>query len=216
MRWPVYIYYLLMCCCFIASLSALRIFRVRLLAIYLFFSILVEILAEMVGVGGSHHFFLYHFFNIVEYLFVTWILADGLPPNRKQLRQIMLGSIVLYTLVSLWVSLRIDGLQHFPSVGTNIESVGIIAGCLVSFLTLEPKEDIPIHRRSVFWITLAFFVYFTGTFCFNSLYNTLLNSARHTAELLFSLINSLFNYFLYIFLIIGIKWSRQERKYSER
>jgi len=216
MHWLVYLYYLLMVLCFIASLFYLKSFKIRLLAILLFFSIAVEILAEIAGVAGTHHFFLYHFYNIIEYFFVSWILTACLPPARQALKKLILGSSAIYALLSLWISFSIEGLENFPSIGTNIESVALIVWCLVCFWKLEPADNIPIQQRSDFWIILAFFLYFAGTFCFNSLYNTLLASEKKMAQLLFSIINSIFNYILYICLIIGIRCLYREEKYSEQ
>jgi hypothetical protein len=216
MRWPVYLYYLFMSICFIESMLYLKYFKIRLLAILLFFSILVEVLSEYIGVAGSRHFYLYHFYNIVEYILVTWILFTCMGNNKSHIRIFLLFSMILFTFLSLWISFEIETLNKFPSIGTNIESVGVIVWCVIAFWKIEPVDDIPIHKRSDFWIILAFFIYFSGTFCFNSIYNYLLNSHKKTAESLFSIINSFFNYLLYIFLIIGIKCFRTERKYSEQ
>jgi hypothetical protein len=216
MRWPVYLYYLFMIVCFIDSLFYFKYFKIRLLAILLFFSILVEVLSEWIGVAGSDHFFLYHFYNILEYVWVTWILFACINNSKNYLRIFLIISMILYACLSLWISYEIEDLHKFPSISTNIESVGVIIWCLIGFWKIEPINDIPIQRRSDFWIILAFFVYFSGTFCFNSIYNYLLNNGKQTAESLFSIINSFFNYLLYIFLIIGLQCFRTERKYSEQ
>ncbi len=207
----VYIYYLLMLICFAASLFYLHIYKVRVLTLLLFFSICTEIGAEIIGTHHFKHFVLYHYFNIIEYALITILLRDGV--ENGFLKKLMIISIGCYTLVSLFVTLKIQRTDQYPSINCNIESIMIIGWCVISLWNIKPNYQITIFKEPTFWFVLGFFIYFAGTVSFDGIYNTLLSHKTLLATKLFAIINSICNYLLYILLLIGISCFRYQKKY---
>jgi hypothetical protein len=110
----------------------------------------------------------------------------------------------------------LDTAKAYPSININIESILLITWSLISFISIQAFNELSIYKLPVFWCTLAFFVYFSGTISVNSIYNLLLEKNQERARILFSIFNSAFNYLLYIFLTIGIISFRWQEKSSVR
>lgn len=210
----VYLYYILMVMCFIASLYYLHFFKVKMLSLLLFLSICTEAWAEIIGTHQFHHFILYHYFNIAEYALTTIILLSGI--DNIFLKRLMIFSIPCYTLISLYISLMVQGINEFPSINCNIESLLIIVWCIISLWNIKPDYKFTMFQKPTFWFILGFFIYFSGTMTFDGIYNTLLSHKTETATKLFSIINSVCNYLLYILLLIGIACYRFQKKYMSQ
>lgn len=209
MNWMVYIYYFFMVTCFTTSLFFLRIYQFRLLSALLFTSIAVETVAECMGTKNLSHFILYHFFNIVEYAFITLILRSFITLNLVKI--ILDISIPLFTFASIFIGLSIQPFSQFPSIACNIEGVLVVTWSLIALWSMSPNDTLTISRQPKFWIILGFFIYFSGTMAFNGIYNSSLKNKTDEAKKLFAVINSCCNYLLYIFLTIGILCCRYRK-----
>lgn len=208
----VYIYYFLMLVCFAAGCFFLKYSYVKLLVALLSFSIITEVAVEIIGKETDEYYFLYHFFIIIEYAFITLILKRWV--TNKAVRKIMQVSIVLFFIASLFVSTYVQSFSLFPSINANIEGLLIITWCIIAFFSITPLENTPIYKLPVFWVTLAFLIYFSGTLGVNGVYNYLLLQEKVKAEKIYNIFNSFSNYVLYILLTIGILCHNQDRKYS--
>jgi len=176
------------------------------------FSIITEVAVEIIGKETNSYYFVYHFFIIIEYIFITLILKRWVTNTR--VKKIMLSSVFVFCLVSLLISTYIQDFSFFPSINANIEGLLIITWCIISFFSIVPLENTAIYYLPVFWVTLAFFIYFSGTLGINGVYNYLLTQEGATAKKIYSIFNSISNYVLYILLTIGILCHNQDRKYS--
>lgn len=208
----VYIYYFLMLVCFATGCFYLKYTYVRLLVALLSFSVLTEVAVEVIGKEANSYFFLYHIFIIIEYLFITLILKRWI--TNQWVQKIMMVSMVVFCVVSLLVSMYVQDFSLFPSINANIEGLLIITWCIVSFFSIVPLDNTAIYHLPVFWVTLAFFIYFSGTLGINGVYNYLLSHEEGTAKRIYSIFNSISNYVLYILLTIGILCHKQDPKYS--
>lgn len=209
---PVYIYYFLMLVCFTTGCFYLNYMYVRLLVALLSFSILTEVVVEVIGKETNSYYFVYHFFIIIEYIFITLILKRW--GTNKWVQKIMVVSMFVFCFASLLVSGYVQNFSFFPSINANIEGMLIITWCIISFFSIKPLENIAIYQLPVFWITLAFLIYFSGTLGINGVYNSLLAHDEETARKIYGIFNSISNYVLYILLTIGILCHNQDRKYS--
>jgi len=206
----VYIYYGCMLICFVASILYFKYPTVKFLCLLLFISILTETIVEFVGTKGNIFFPVYHYFVLAEYTLITMTLRSFI--ENRLIKVAMLFSIPVFILFSLYISLILKTLKDYPSININIESMLLIIWCLLSFISIRVVNDLSIFKLPVFWCTFAFFVYFSGTISFNSIYNLLLEKNQERARTLFSIFNLSFNYILYIFLTIGIisfRWAEK-------
>ncbi|RXK62384.1 hypothetical protein ESA94_05080 [Lacibacter luteus] len=176
------------------------------------FSIITEIAVEIIGKETNGYYFLYHFFIIIEYIFITLILKRWI--TNKWVQKIMMISLFVFCFASLLISLFVQDFSFFPSINANIEGMLIITWCIISFFSIVPLENTAIYQLPVFWVTLAFFIYFAGTLGINGVYNHLLSQEAATAKKIYGIFNSVSNYVLYILLTIGILCHNQDRKYS--
>ncbi|MCW3465265.1 hypothetical protein [Chitinophaga nivalis] len=205
----VYGYYVMMVACFMISLFHLQYKQVKLLTALLAVSILTELIVELMGKRELRFFIVYHFFVVLEYSLITVIIGSGIKSPRWRL--LMNISILVFGVVSLLYSFVFGGWNHFPGINITIESFLVICWCLLSFFSITPESEESIFQLPGFWLTLAFFVYFSGSMCVNGFYNLLLASDANSAKHLFTLLNSLSNYLLYIMLIKGIVCFRSNR-----
>jgi hypothetical protein len=208
----VYIYYFLMLVCFATGCFYLNHMYVKLLVALLSFSILTEVVVELIGKETSRYYFVYHFFIIVEYIFITLILKRWV--TNEWVKKIMVASMVVFCIASLIISLYVQDFSFFPSINANIEGLLIITWCIISFFSIIPVENTAIYHLPVFWVTLAFLIYFSGTLGINGVYNSLLSHDEETARKIYGIFNSVSNYVLYILLTIGILCHNQDRRYS--
>ncbi|SKA46767.1 hypothetical protein SAMN04488128_10822 [Chitinophaga eiseniae] len=205
----IYGYYAMLVTCFAISLFNLQYTQVKQLAVLLGFSILSEVMVEVIGKRGSHFFIVYHFFVVLEYSLITIILRSGIKDERWRL--LMWVSIFVFGVVSLAHSFVYGGWRYFPGINITIESFLVICWCLLSFFSISPNSEASIFRHPNFWLTLAFFFYFAGSMCVNGFYNLLLAGDARSAKHLFTILNSLSNYLLYIMLIKSIICFRSNR-----
>jgi hypothetical protein len=205
----IYAYYVLLVTCFVISLFHLNIKEVKLLALLLGVSIITEVIVEIIGTQGFAFFVVYHFFVVLEYSLITIILRSGIREPRWRL--LMGISIIIFGLVSLFYSFVVGGWRVFPGINITIESFLVICWCLLSFFSITPDSEASIFRHPFFWLTLAFFVYFSASMSVNGFYNLLLETDVGKAPYFFAVLNSLSNYLLYIMLIKGILCFRSNK-----
>ncbi|HEY9257886.1 hypothetical protein [Chitinophaga sp.] len=205
----VYAYYVLLVTCFIISLFHLQFREVKILSVLLGISIITEVIVELIGTEGLGFFIVYHFFVVLEYSLITIILRSGIKDYRWRL--LMGVSIFVFGIVSLFYSFVLGGWHAFPGINITIESFLVICWCLLSFFSITPESEDSIFRHPVFWITLAFFIYFAASVSVNAFYNLLLENDTTRARHFFAVLNSLSNYLLYIMLIKGVVCFRSNR-----
>jgi hypothetical protein len=207
----VYIYYYLMLVSFVTGCFYLKHRYVQLLVALLSASILTEIAVEIKGKEANHHYVFYHFFVIVEYVFITFILREWI--SNKRMRTTMLASAFVFCIMAMLISFNVQDFHFYPSINVNIEGLLILTWCIISFFSITPLENTPIYYLPVFWITLAFFLYFAGTLGINGAYNLLVEKVSG-AKKISTLFNSISNYLLYILITIGILCQKWDLKYS--
>ena len=205
----IYIYYVLMLVCFIASLQNLKNDSIRLLSVLLFVSIVTEILVEYSGKDGRHYY-LYHPFSLIEYSIVTLIVRRNI--LNRGIRKLMLLSVPLFFTIASLIYFKVQQGTEYPSLIGTIENSALTIWSLIGLFSIDPKEPTPLLHRTFFWFCLAFLVYYSGTIAVNGVYNYLLKTKSQDAKILYSIINSIFNYLLYGFLTTGIilsKWKQR-------
>ncbi|WP_339071650.1 hypothetical protein [Chitinophaga sp. 180180018-3] len=205
----VYAYYVLLVACFVISLFHLRYPVVRMLSLLLAASILTEIIVELIGTKKLGFFVVYHVFVVLEYSLITIILRAGIRDYRWRL--IMGISIFIFAFLSLFYSFVMGRWQAFPGINITIESFLVICWCILSFFSISPDSEASIFQHPVFWLTLAFFIYFAASVSVNAFYNLLLANDTARARPFFAVLNSLSNYLLYIMLIKGVVCFRSNR-----
>lgn len=206
-----YIYYLLMCVCFINSLFYLHRRDIRILSALLLISIITEAVVEYLLQHQLRYYRVYHIFNIAEYTLTTLMLREEIPPGK--IRQIMLWSILPFASGSLLVSCFIQPWNRLPSISNDFECLFIVSWCIIALLSIEPENEQSILIQPKFWFIISFYIYFIGTISFNGIFNflTQIKSQEAVARSLFSIINSACNYLLYVFMLVGFSMFRWKK-----
>lgn len=206
----LYIYYTLLGITLFLSVVYSHSGPVRIIMSLLIASILTELGTELCKYKRQNYYFLYHLFIPVEYALIMgyFLLTDLSLKIKKWIRY----SIPAFILVSLGLSFYIIPLHHYPGLQANIEGLLIVLCALVSLLSIKPRSDSSIFSEPVFWISSAFFVYYTGVFFINGFFNFFFLQNNEYAKRTHAAINALFNYILYIGIGIGIVCSGQMRK----
>lgn len=208
----VYTYYFLMTACFVISLFYRRFTLVKWLTALLLASIAAEAVVEAIGKEGQGHYPVYHVFVPVEYTLITLALRSQM--RYPGIRKAMLISVLAFWPVCVYTSFFVVKPVDFPGTASSVEAVLVIAWSLLILVYIEPVSQLSIFRLPVFWVALAFLLYFSCTVALNSIYNYLRHSHPGRALALFEVINNVSNWLLYIFLTIGILCHREPTKKS--
>jgi len=208
---PQDVYYILMLACFLQSLRYLKFYRIRLLSLLLFISIITELCVEFYKCRALNYYIFYHFFNVAEYGLISLILIDCI--DKPIIKKLILWSIPAYALASFYISSYIQPVVFFPAYGNNIEGLLVMSWCIIALLSITPNDNRTIFQRSSFWIILAFYLYFIVTLPFNGIFNPLMKNEvmRTSAKRSFNIINSVGNCCSYAMMLVGLffyKWKK--------
>jgi hypothetical protein len=154
----------------------------------------------------------YHIYLPIEYSLLA--LYFYLNINKKTIKKIILISIPLFIIISLFFSLEIVSIQKFPNFQTNIEGLLLIIWATINIFSIEIKANLNIAKLPVFWICVAVLVYNCGIFSYIGVYNYICESRPSlTLDLKFYILN-LLNYIFYTLISIAFLCSQKMKKYS--
>ncbi|MBA4145542.1 MAG: hypothetical protein C0523_07260 [Cytophaga sp.] len=208
-----FIYLTLLALAFIFSIwskksdQPLRIFPVLLL-----FSVLAEatvfVLVFVLGIKPQY-LLVYHLYIPIEYTLLSMYFARTIKGRKTMIAYFILLGVV----ISLCVYLSLHrGFFSFPGMNLNVAGVVLIVWSVVALFTIKPVVNTAIYKIPVFWISIGFLVYYSGSFFHNFIYEYLKMSENKLAESLNDIINKGSNDVLYICLSIAFICSNRLMK----
>jgi hypothetical protein len=214
MIWQRYLYYFLLACCFFLSLFKLKGGRNFLILFFLFlFSISTELWSELVLFKGNENKFLaYHLYIILEYSLVTYFFSNAF--NQTWLRRIMIGTIPMFILFSLFFSFSKNSLNALPAVQYIGDGVLTLFWSILVLFNMPVSLERKLSETIFFWMAIAFMILHSGQFFMTGLYNYLYSKNASIADRLANMIYYGVNYMFYTISIIGMICSNQKPKYT--
>ena len=178
---------------------------------YLFVLFSLSIVTELFALSKNFEIYIYYaVFTPVECILVSLLLTTHLP--RSYLQPLIKSVLILFTIICVaWIVINHS---DYPAQLTAIEDLILVGCCLLSFYFIDPLPDITVTRRSIFWITLGFFIYFMETFAVNTMYNTWQIAEPTRAKEIHKYVNVLINIICYLLLGYGITINRWEAKFT--
>lgn len=214
MSWPKIIYYLVLVIAFAGSLRSLKD-RKYILFIPLIGSVLaVEILRDIIDNTTIDKAILL-FGVIVEYLLLSWLIANLIHSNTK--RRIIIFSI--FVLVPVFIAMQLTLIANneaYQYLNQMIEAPFICAWTVFYlFETAKNDEETDITRNPMFWISLANLLFYSGSFFSYGFGSYLVSKGSKQAQSIFWIARIL-NILLYIIYFIGFLCIRKEKLYLSR
>jgi hypothetical protein len=209
------IYYIIL---FIAFL--LSVFRIKHDKKLLVFSIMLAItlFQELLGgylefkKTGNRIFFIYHIFAPVYYGLFAFYFSSTIPQGR--IRSLLRWSIPFFTVLSICISFGQKSMDTFPGIQLNIMSMLLIAGSMAVLFQLDVRDQMPLFRRPIFWISISTMFFYAALFSLDGFVNYLMTHDPKLGNDLTIFLNINLNYLYYLLIIIGMLCSKPRMKYS--
>ena len=179
----------------------------------LFLSLITEIIVDICYfILDIDYHIIYHIYTPLEYLlFASYFYIYH---KSQVIKILVVTSIVIFTLLSVFISTEIININVHPGLNDNVEGFFLIILSSFTLLTINLNPKISIISLPVFWICLAILIFHSGIFLFNGLYNYLVAKKSVIAQPLHQLIIKNFNYLLYILFSIAFICSNRMKKYT--
>jgi hypothetical protein len=188
--------------------KSLKVFP-YLLSLSLVTEIIVDICYFILDI--DYHVF-YHIYTPLEYF--LFALYFYIYHKSKIAKTLIVVSIIIFTLLSIFISNEIININVHPGLNDNVEGFFLIILSSFTLLTINFNPKISIMNLPVFWICLAILIFHSGVFLFNGLYNYLVTKKSEIAQPLHQIIIKNFNYLLYILFSIAFICSNRMKKYT--
>lgn len=155
---------LVFCLFFFKKLNTKGLKAFFLYTILLAFFVTLTIIVLKVYVDKNSYFLLFRLFNICEFTTISLFLYHNLKGNT--LRKLIIFNIFLFVVYAS-VDYFINDKTKFNNHSTIVSSL-ILITYIVYFFYEKMKTVImyPLYQTISFWICVAFFLYFSGTFFF--------------------------------------------------
>lgn len=212
MKWPVIVYFIILLLGVFSFLFNRKNLPNNIK--YFFYLLLGILITESVGFylvysKVKNYYWPYHFFAPIGYLF--FVLAYRGQFFWDKNRKIFLFSVGFFFLLSFFFSIskNFNGPTSFITSIQNLFYIIIVVLYLNDILSKRLKDN--MLRRPIFWISVAYLIYCTGTFFSMAFLSYLKTNYPQLVKKYFS-INYALSYFLYCFYIIAFLCQRTEKK----
>ncbi len=142
--------------------KALKVFFVYSAALALFSA--VTFFSLKVHVSYSLYYLILRVFSIIEYSLVALFVYNTI--TNPICRRIILYSIIPFALIAI-IDYLVNDRTQFNNHSNIISSLLLIL--VIIYFFFEKMKTVvmaPLYLSIVFWISVSFFLYFTGTFFF--------------------------------------------------
>jgi len=152
-------------------------------------------------IGSRIIFYLLYAFTIVEYSFICYFIYLVLPKNL--IKKIVLIAWFSFLLIAFADYISFNPKREFDSFVIGIESIIILLLCIYYlFSQIKGSNSLLIYSTFNFWVVIAFFIYFSGTF-FLYLFTDKMGSSLAFQKIYF-IINISFNILKNILLCVAM------------
>jgi hypothetical protein len=167
MTLQIYIYITVIAISFL--LSFLHFFRqtsplfLKSFTPFLFFSLIVELVADRLLRDNKSTFFTYNISSTIEVTFYLWVLFNLITSRLAKKMTVLF--IIVYPAASFFDIFFITGKDNFHSLGYSLGCLLIVFFTIVFFYQLFAKpRAILLTREPSFWICTALLFFYSVTF----------------------------------------------------
>ena len=185
---------------------AIRIFP-WLLSVSLLTELIVNILYH---VYHTEYNFIYHIYLPIDYCFLAIYFIKT--NNKKWIKHLILVSILLYAILSVFISYSVTPLNQHPGLSFNIEGALLITWSILTLFSVDVNPAVSISKQPVFWICFGLLLFHAGIFFFNFVYAYIDTHKSDMANELHQLVIKNLNYCLYIFFSVAFLCSERMPK----
>jgi hypothetical protein len=153
------------------------------------------------SIRSENFVFLLYAFTIAEYSFFCYFIYIVLPKTfiKRIVPLVWIGFVLLAIIDIIYISKDND----FDSFAIGIESIIILLLCsYYLFVQIKGSNTLLIYSTFNFWVVIAFFIYFSGTFFLYLLTNKMLKDASF--HKMYFIINISFNIIKNILLCVAM------------
>lgn len=183
----------------------------RLFPFFLLLNLVVEVIAEYLGLHHKHNIFLYNPFSVLTFCFYFYMLYRII--HNSKFRKIITWLLWIYPLVAFINIFFIQKITVFHTMTYSLGCLLIVAICIYYFLELfRLPHSVNLLRQPAFWICTGLLFYFSCIFPiygFNSILTS--NATPATIRSLIILL-TLLNVFLYSSFTIAFLCRLKTRK----
>lgn len=197
MKMPLHIYFEISS--FLVSLfllkKSIKKSYLKAFPFFLFLTLIVEVLGEILNRKLIHNTWLYNFFTIIEFVFYLWVIREII--QNKKAKKIFFSVMIIYPVCAVTNILFIQKINHFHSFTYAMGCLLIVASCIYYFfeLFLMP-HSIALLKQPAFWISTGLLFFYTFTFPIYGLTNLVMGLPKVIIINLANVI-SILNIFLY-------------------
>ncbi|HTE10238.1 MAG TPA: hypothetical protein VK645_04695 [Chitinophagaceae bacterium] len=133
---------------------------IRVLTILLFITFLSESISVYLPMAGSSNYPVYHFYVIISFWLYSLIYFYLF--KAKNIRFVVLGVPVVFTIFCIVNSMNYQRLNQFPSTNVMVSNITLVIYSLIYLKHLiDSNLFISLRRNAEFWLNSAVLVYFT-------------------------------------------------------
>lgn len=213
MYWLKQIYYGLLGICLIALLFHHKkldkgiFFFITILSL----AIITQVIGDVIKSNGSSHYFVFHIYIPVEYLFLSLYYRETL--KGKWLQRVILLSGLLFLVFCVQYYVMNKDRFYQPDFSQFVIEALLVSIWVIIFFTqlFQSEEKIVLASYPSFWINTANLVFYSGCLFVMGMHFSLLQKNPALAEKLLK-INHYLNLILYLLYIIAFTCLRTSKK----
>jgi len=172
-------------------------FVVAYLGLILLTSLLAFLLTKYFQI--KNNLFLFHLYSPLEYFILARLYANLC--NNLTTRKWINGSIILYLLSAIVLSIFVQPINSNNSISVILESILMIVWSLVILREiLLQKSGILLQRNPIFWIVVGVMFYFVGNMIIEGLLNFAIEQSLDLARRIYRM--GYITKFVLIFLLL--------------
>lgn len=212
--WEAYIYFSLLLLNLVVWAARYNFLStaLRILGLALLITFFIEGYAAYLMFHNIRNLYLYHILTPLQYSVLALVFYKALTGAEQ--RSAVLLSIPLYLLVSLLITLYLEGPSEYNSYALSIKNGLIICWTLLYYKDVfEGLKITRLNREPMFWISTGLFFYSLGSFFVDGLMNQVLDNSFEIAHALFY-ISIFLGYLLYITFLIAFLLERKAHSFA--
>lgn len=184
----------------------------RLLLLFLIINLLFEAIAVVLAIREISTAPVYNLLPPFEFTLTALMLYVW--HDLKSIKKTTLGSIPLFFIIWGISYLTFSGKDNPDDVVLPIESILIVILAVVTMFTVMNRDQIPVLKNPIFWVSSALVVYFAGNLFLFALTPTLLKAYKEDVLRNVWFLHSLLNLIKNLLFLGGILACRTRSSYS--
>lgn len=202
--WPVYFHFALLALNILLWLVKFRYLNtsLRLLGLLLLLTLLFEVYAAFLMFNQVRNLYLFHYLTPLQYVLTALLFRSTL--HSVRFRTIITYSIPVFLVISLLISLTVQGTNDYNSYALMLKSLLTTCWVLCYFREIfSGLRLVRLETEPMFWVSTGMLFYALGSFFAEGLMNYLLLQSYPFALQLYYL-SVLLGYLLYSAFLVAL------------